>query len=86
MDMQGVVTMRAENHPVCILTTALDAAITNATEPTRELQAVGRLVVRCQACDHWKPETGCQRLDRLTWVDLLITPGQVCSELSGNSR
>jgi len=70
--------MPAEICPMNHLITALDVAITNGIEPTREPAAVGRLLVRCQACDHWNAELGCQRLERLAWVALLITPGQAC--------
>ena len=55
---------------------ALLEAIDNATEPTRELQAVGKLLVICSRCDHW--DRGCECQDYLDWIAQLITPGRVC--------
>ncbi len=58
------------------LVNAFSEALTNATTPTREQQAVGRLLTACQRCDHW--QRGCTRQDDRSWVSQLITPGRVC--------
>ena len=63
------------------IVTALDAAITNASVPTREPSAVGKLLVLCQTnheCGEWDEEQGCQRMSREEWIRLLITPGERC--------
>lgn len=74
--------MPAENSPVNHLTTALFDDLVNATgERLRECQAVGRLLVRCEACDLWDIDHGCQRMEREAWVRLLITPGRECDRM-----
>ena len=82
--------MPAENSPVQHLTEILDVTLSNASpdERLRECQAVGRLLAACGAntCGEWDEVDGCHRMDRQTWVRLLVTPGSRARECQAVGR
>ena len=57
---------------------ALDETYSNASGPIREYSAVGRSLVRCQGCEHWKHL--CLRQSREAWAQRLIRPGPECGD------
>ncbi len=48
---------------------------------TRSPQEAYLLLARCQRCHQWDVGLGCARMDRRTWVELLITPGRTCDRM-----